>query len=100
MACLHKQLFVMEGVRLKEELQCEKTAFVQTFHLLFFLPSRERLVYELDTTGELLVDLGSDQTSCHNPFSGGYYPVQLGFEEAKQLLSTNPGKFRTMVQER
>uniref|UniRef100_A0A8B9BZJ9 Urocanate hydratase 1 n=1 Tax=Anser brachyrhynchus TaxID=132585 RepID=A0A8B9BZJ9_9AVES len=59
----------------------------------------ERLVYELDTTGELLVDLGSDQTSCHNPFSGGYYPVQLGFEEAKQLLSTNPGKFRTMVQE-
>ncbi|KFQ87318.1 Urocanate hydratase, partial [Phoenicopterus ruber ruber] len=59
----------------------------------------ERLVYELDTTGELLVDLGSDQTSCHNPFSGGYYPVQLGFEEAKQLLATNPGKFRTLVQE-
>ncbi|KFZ67456.1 Urocanate hydratase, partial [Podiceps cristatus] len=59
----------------------------------------ERLVYELDTTGELLVDLGSDQTSCHNPFSGGYYPVQLGFEEAKQLLSTNPGKFRSLVQE-
>ncbi|PKK21462.1 urocanate hydratase 1, partial [Columba livia] len=59
----------------------------------------ERLVYELDTTGELLVDLGSDQTSCHNPFSGGYYPVQLGFEEAKQLLSTDPGKFRTLVQE-
>ncbi|XP_068763452.1 urocanate hydratase isoform X2 [Struthio camelus] len=59
----------------------------------------ERLVYELDTTGELLVDLGSDQTSCHNPFSGGYYPVQLSFEEAKQLLSANPGKFRTLVQE-
>ncbi|XP_015730537.1 urocanate hydratase isoform X2 [Coturnix japonica] len=59
----------------------------------------ERLAYELDTTGELLADLGSDQTSCHNPFSGGYYPVQLGFEEAKQLLSTNPGKFRTLVQE-
>ncbi|KAI1234481.1 hypothetical protein IHE44_0003534, partial [Lamprotornis superbus] len=59
----------------------------------------ERLVYELDTTGELLVDLGSDQTSCHNPFNGGYYPVQLGFEEGKQLLSSNPGKFRTLVQE-
>uniref|UniRef100_A0A452QMY0 Urocanate hydratase n=1 Tax=Ursus americanus TaxID=9643 RepID=A0A452QMY0_URSAM len=41
----------------------------------------ERLVHELDTTGELLVDLGSDQTSCHNPFNGGYYPVQLGFAE-------------------
>uniref|UniRef100_A0A8C8S2K0 urocanate hydratase n=1 Tax=Pelusios castaneus TaxID=367368 RepID=A0A8C8S2K0_9SAUR len=59
----------------------------------------ERLVYELDTTGELLVDLGSDQTSCHNPFSGGYYPVQLSFDEANQLMSTNPGKFRTLVQE-
>ncbi|EMP35601.1 Zinc finger X-linked protein ZXDB [Chelonia mydas] len=57
------------------------------------------LVYELDTTGEQLVDLGSDQTSCHNPFSGGYYPVQLSFEEANQLMSTNPGRFRTLVQE-
>ncbi|XP_065264208.1 urocanate hydratase [Emys orbicularis] len=59
----------------------------------------ERFVYELDTTGEQLVDLGSDQTSCHNPFSGGYYPVQLSFEEANQLMSTNPGRFRTLVQE-
>uniref|UniRef100_K7FWM3 urocanate hydratase n=2 Tax=Pelodiscus sinensis TaxID=13735 RepID=K7FWM3_PELSI len=59
----------------------------------------ERLVHELDTTGEQLVDLGSDQTSCHNPFSGGYYPVQLSFEEANQLMSTNPGRFCTLVQE-
>uniref|UniRef100_A0A8D0LB72 Urocanate hydratase n=1 Tax=Sphenodon punctatus TaxID=8508 RepID=A0A8D0LB72_SPHPU len=60
----------------------------------------ERLVYELDTTGDLLVDLGSDQTSCHNPFSGGYYPVQLSFEEANELMSTNPAEFRTLVKER
>uniref|UniRef100_A0A7M4FKU2 Urocanate hydratase n=1 Tax=Crocodylus porosus TaxID=8502 RepID=A0A7M4FKU2_CROPO len=59
----------------------------------------ERLVYELDTTGELLVDLGSDQTSCHNPFSGGYYPVQLSFGEANQLMSADPGTFRALVQE-
>ena len=32
---------------------------------------------ELDSSGELLVDFGSDQTSCHNPFNGGYYPVQV-----------------------
>jgi len=38
---------------------------------------RERLVAELERTGELLVELGSDQTSCHNPFNGGYYPVQV-----------------------
>ncbi|GBN31573.1 Urocanate hydratase, partial [Araneus ventricosus] len=36
----------------------------------------ERIREEYEKTGELLADLGSDQTSCHNPFDGGYYPVQ------------------------
>ena len=44
----------------------------------------ERLYKEHQDTGELLVDLGSDQTSCHDPFGGGYCPVQLSFEEATQ----------------
>ena len=39
---------------------------------------RERLVEEYKTTGDMLVELASDQTSCHNPFQGGYYPVQVG----------------------
>ncbi|XP_061474403.1 urocanate hydratase [Rhineura floridana] len=59
----------------------------------------ERLVEEFSTTGELLADLGSDQTSCHNPFNGGYCPVQLNFKEANQLMSSNPVKFHTLVQE-
>ncbi|KAM4820998.1 urocanate hydratase isoform 2-T2 [Thomomys bottae] len=59
----------------------------------------ERLVQELDTTGELLVDLGSDQTSCHNPFNGGYYPVQLSFSEAQSLMASNPEGFKRLVQE-
>ena len=63
-------------------------------------PRRERLVHELDTTGELLVDLGSDQTSCHNPFNGGYYPVQLGFAEAQSLMASDPTAFKSLVQER
>ncbi|GIX89930.1 urocanate hydratase [Caerostris extrusa] len=37
----------------------------------------ERIQKEYEKTGELLADLGSDQTSCHNPFDGGYYPVQI-----------------------
>jgi urocanate hydratase len=45
----------------------------------------ERLVEENEKTGELLVDLGSDQTSCHNPYNGGYYPVQLEYEEAQEV---------------
>ena len=32
---------------------------------------------EYESTGEVLADLGSDQTSLHNPFNGGYYPVQV-----------------------
>ena len=45
----------------------------------------ERFWKEYQDTGELLVDLGSDQTSCHDPFGGGYYPVQLGYDEAKTV---------------
>lgn len=46
------------------------------------------------------MDLGSDQTSCHNPFNGGYYPVQLSFSEAQSLMSSNPAAFKNLVQER
>ena len=59
----------------------------------------ERFVAELEATGECLVDLGSDQTSCHNPFNGGYYPVQLTFEEANSVLAADPARFKELVQE-
>lgn len=61
---------------------------------------RERLWQEYERTGELLVDLGSDQTSLHNPFSGGYYPVQLSFTQANQLMNTDTQRFRDTVHER
>nr|XP_056702885.1 urocanate hydratase [Euleptes europaea] len=59
----------------------------------------ERLVDEFNKTGDLLVDLGSDQTSCHNPFNGGYYPAQLNFKEANQLMASNAEAFKVLVQE-
>lgn len=59
----------------------------------------ERFVTELELTGERLVDLGSDQTSCHNPFNGGYYPVQVTFEDANTLLGSDPARFKKLVQE-
>ena len=49
----------------------------------------ERLV-----DSDIHVDLGSDQTSLHNPYSGGYYPVGLSFEEGERMISENPAKFR------
>lgn len=45
--------------------------------MTFIISVREGLLQEYEKTGELLVDLGSDQTSCHDPFLGGYYPVQV-----------------------
>lgn len=47
----------------------------------------------------IFVDLGSDQTSLHNPWAGGYYPVQLSFEEANELMATDPLKFKEYVQD-
>lgn len=48
---------------------------------------------------KIVVDLGSDQTSLHNPFAGGYYPVGLTFEESNRMMSENPDKFKEKVYE-
>ncbi len=48
---------------------------------------------------ELLVELGSDQTSLHNPYNGGYFPVQLSFEESKRMMAADPDRFKQLVQE-
>lgn len=61
---------------------------------------REHVLVEYERTGELLVELGSDQTSLHNPYGGGYYPVQLTFEEANDVMENNPERFRELVQKR
>lgn len=44
------------------------------------------------------VDLGSDQTSLHNPWAGGYYPVGMTLEESKVMMAANPAAFRERVQ--
>ncbi len=45
------------------------------------------------------VDLGSDQTSLHNPWAGGYYPVGYSFEESKEMMASEPERFKECVQE-
>lgn len=47
----------------------------------------------------ICVDLGSDQTSLHNPWAGGYYPAGLSFDEANEMMASEPEKFRQMVQQ-
>ena len=48
----------------------------------------------------MLVDIGSDQTSLHNPYNGGYYPAGLSFDEANRMMTDDPEKFKTAVQTR
>ena len=54
----------------------------------------ERLAEE-----NIRVDLGSDQTSLHNPWAGGYYPVGVSLEESKRMMAEEPEKFKEKVQE-
>ena len=44
------------------------------------------------------VDLGSDQTSLHNPWAGGYYPAGFTFEESNEMMANDPDKFKREVQ--
>ena len=46
---------------------------------------------------DLFIDLGSDQTSLHNPWAGGYYPVGLSFEESNQMMAEEPELFKSHV---
>jgi len=45
------------------------------------------------------IDLGSDQTSLHNPWAGGYYPVDLSFDEANTMMANDPAQFKIHVQQ-
>ncbi|XP_046840501.1 urocanate hydratase-like [Xenia sp. Carnegie-2017] len=55
----------------------------------------ERLAKE----DEMLVELGSDQSSLHNPYNGGYYPVGMSLNEANKLMNTKPDEFKKAVQQ-
>ena len=48
---------------------------------------------------DVKVELGSDQTSLHNPYSGGYYPAGMSFDDANEMMSADPESFKLMVHE-
>ena len=56
-------------------------------------------VWERFDEANIYIDLGSDQTSLHNPWAGGYYPAGLSFEEANEMMANNPELFKTKVKE-
>ena len=56
-------------------------------------------VWKTFDKADITIDIGSDQTSLHNPWAGGYYPVGISFEDANELMAKNPKVFKEKVQE-
>ncbi len=56
-------------------------------------------LWEFFAANSIDVALGSDQTSLHNPWAGGYYPAGLSFEASQSLMTENPAAFKTAVQD-
>ncbi len=54
-------------------------------------------VWEEFAEREIFVDIGSDQTSLHNPWAGGYYPAGISYDEANRMISSDPEQFRQLV---
>ena len=54
-------------------------------------------VWEAFDEANITIDFGSDQTSLHNPYAGGYYPVGLSYDEANELMVSDPEAFKTAL---
>ena len=54
-------------------------------------------LWEKLADSDVQVDLGSDQTSLHNPWAGGYYPVGYSLEESKKMMAQDPERFKEAV---
>jgi len=55
-------------------------------------------VWEAFDKNNIYVDLGSDQTSLHNPWAGGYYPVDMTLEESNEMMANDPDEFKKRIQ--
>jgi len=84
---------ISELVKLVKEAQLEKK--IISFAYIGNIVD----VWEAFLKEKIHVTIGSDQTSLHNPWSGGYYPVDLNYDQANILLKDNPGLFKQKVQE-
>lgn len=56
-------------------------------------------LWEYAVEKDIHIDLASDQTSCHAPYSGGYTPQGVSYEKGREILKSNPEKFKKMVDE-
>lgn len=96
----HQQGWVDELVYDLDEL-CTKVENAKKEHrvISFAYVGNAVDMWERFAEKNIYVDLGSDQTSLHNPWAGGYYPVGQSFEESNRMMAEEPEKFKKAVQE-
>ena len=96
----HSQGWVDEVIDNVEEL-CERVRVAKTSKEVVSIAFVGNVVsvWEAFDLAGIHIDLGSDQTSLHNPWAGGYYPVGLSFEASNELMASDPISFKRYVQE-
>lgn len=96
----HKQGWVDEVMTDMQEL-CLRVKEAQTKKEVISIAYQGNIVevWQAFAEHKIKVAIGSDQTSLHNPWAGGYYPVGYSYEEANKLMAENPELFKTKVQE-
>lgn len=96
----HEQGWVDEVVENVDEvidraLEAQKAGIAKSFAYLGNVVT----LWERLAEREVYIHMGSDQTSLHNPWAGGYYPVGLTLEESNDMMANNPEAFKAAVQE-
>ena len=95
----HSQGWVNEVIEDLDELVCRVTLAKANDEIVSIAYLGNIVdVWEKFDQENVHIDLGSDQTSLHNPWAGGYYPIKFTFEESNDLLANNPVKFKEEVQ--
>lgn len=96
----HEQGWVDEVISNLDEL-CERVTKAKANKEIVSIAFDGNIVdvWEKFDAANIYVDLGSDQTSLHNPWAGGYYPAGLTYEESNDMMANNPELFKQKVQE-
>jgi urocanate hydratase len=96
----HEQGWVDEVIKDLDEL-CERVRQAKEGREVVSIAYDGNIVDVWEKFAEkgIYIDLGTDQTSLHNPWSGGYYPAGMTYEESNEMMVSSPGLFRVKVQE-
>jgi urocanate hydratase len=96
----HKQGWVDEIISDLEEL-CNRVKIAKKNKEIVSIAYDGNIidVWEIFHSKDIFIDLGSDQTSLHNPWAGGYYPTGISFDQANDMMRENPVKFKEKVKD-